>query len=281
MAEPEALAGRAVLVTGGTRGLGREMALALARAGADIAVTATQSGATLEDAAKQLSKDARGGRVLPVALDVTDPDACANGVHHALEVFGRLDALVNNAGLGMRQIAEDFTSKPTSFWETAPADWARIVDVNLNGAFNMARAAVPAMLERGWGRIINISTSGPTMIRRGYAPYGPSKAALEAASRIWAQDLDGTGVTVNLYLPGGAADTDLIPPAAPGHGARSGADGNLLPAAIMQRGIVWLCSPQSDGVTGQRFVARLWDDTRPPDDAARMARSGPSEPASP
>ena len=107
------------------------------------------------------------------------------------------------------------------------------------------------------------------MVRRGYSPYGPSKAALEAASRIWAQDLEGTGVTVNAYLPGGASDTDLIP----GGEGRAGADGNLLPASIMRRGIVWLCGPGSDGITGARYTARAWDEALPPEEAAAGARS--------
>jgi 3-oxoacyl-[acyl-carrier protein] reductase len=125
------------------------------------------------------------------------------------------------------------------------------------------------MMARGFGKIVNISTSAQTMVRRGYAPYGPTKAALEAASRIWAADLAGTGVDVNVYLPGGASDTDLIPPGP----ERKGADGMLLPAAIMRRGIGWLCADDSNGQTGGRYIARLWDAALPPDAAATGARS--------
>lgn len=168
----------------------------------------------------------------------------------------------------MRLISETFTTEPTRFWETDPGAWSRIVAVNLNGSFHMARAAVPGMIAQGGGKIVNISTSAQTMTRRGYAPYGPSKAALEAASLIWAQDLAGTGVSVNLYLPGGASDTALIP----GGAGRAGADGMLLPASMMRRGIVWLCGPASDGVTGERYVARFWDDGAPAAEAAAAAR---------
>ena len=143
---------------------------------------------------------------------------------------------------------------------------------NLDGAFHTAAAAARVMVARGGGKIVTVSTSAPTMVRRGYSPYGPAKAALEAASRIWAQDLEGTGVTVNVYLPGGASDTGLIP----GGPGRAGADGNLLPAAVMRRGIVWLCSAASDGMTGGRYVARLWDEALPPDEAAAGARDAPS-----
>ena len=183
--------------------------------------------------------------------------------------FGRIDALVNNAGVGMRLVSERFNTEPARFWRTDPQAWRAIIDINVNGAFYAAQAAAIAMIEQGYGKIINISTSAGTMVREGYSPYGPSKAALEAASRIWAQDLSGTGVDVNVYLPGGASDTDFIP----GGKGRTGADGNLLPASIMRRGIVWLCSSLSDGVSGRRFIARAWDSALPADQAAQGACS--------
>lgn len=262
-----AMAGRVALVTGASRGLGREMALELAAAGASLCLT----GAGPSDGLQQTAADARaaGGEAIALPADVADPAACAGAVAATLVRFGRIDALINNAGIGMRRVSETFNAIPTRFWETDPADWRAIIDANLNGAFNMARAAAAHMVAQGSGKIINISTSDQTMVRRGYAPYGPSKAGLEAASRIWAQDLDGTGVSVNVFLPGGAADTDLLPPSA----NKQGADGNLLPAAVMRRGIVWLCSPASDGVSGARFIARLWDPALPDREAAAGARS--------
>ena len=133
----------------------------------------------------------------------------------------------------------------------------------------MTRAAAPVMVARGFGKIINISTSAQTMVRKGYSPYGPSKAALEAASRIWAQDLEGTGVDVNVYLPGGAVDTDLLPKGS----VRRGADGMLLSPDIMKRGIRWLCADESNGRTRQRFIALFWDETLPANDVAEKARS--------
>ncbi|WP_102108645.1 SDR family NAD(P)-dependent oxidoreductase [Oceaniglobus roseus] len=244
------LAGRVVLITGASRGLGREMALELAAAGACLVLTGSRMSDDLRAVVASLDR----GRVLALAADVADPDAAARAVAQAEARFGRLDVLVNNAGRGMRLVSETFNTVPTRFWETEPAAWNAIVAANLNGAFHMARAAAPGMIERKFGKILNISTSVPTMIRRGYAPYGPSKAGLEAASRVWAQDLAGTGVDVNIYLPGGAADTDLLPPG-PG---KKGADGNLLPADIMRRGISWLCSDLSNGITGGRFIARAW-----------------------
>ena len=265
------LAGRVCLVTGGSRGLGLEMALELAGRGAAVCVTGAAPSPALEAAGEALR--ALGARAMAEPCDVADFAACEALAARVEAELGPVEVLVNNAGIGMRAISETFNTVPTKFWEADPQAWARIVQANLTGAFNMARAVVPGMVARGSGKVINVSTSDQTMVRRGYSPYGPSKAGLEAASRVWAQDLEGTGVTVNVYLPGGAADTDLLPPSAD----KKGADGNLLPAAIMRRGIGWLAGPGSDGVTGKRFIARLWDERLDPAEAAAAAASAPVE----
>ena len=88
--------------------------------------------------------------------------------------------------------------------------WREIIVTNVNGTFLMARSAAPHLVAAGWGRIVNITTSLPTMQRRANSPYGVSKAAIEAETLIWAKDLEGTGVTVNSLIPGGAADTDFV-----------------------------------------------------------------------
>ena len=261
------LAGRVCLVTGGSRGLGLEMALELAGRGAAVCVTGAAPSPALEAAGEALR--ALGARAMAEPCDVADFAACEALAARVEAELGPVEVLVNNAGIGMRAISETFNTVPTKFWEADPQAWGRIVQANLTGAFNMARAVVPGMVARGSGKVINVSTSDQTMVRRGYSPYGPSKAGLEAASRVWAQDLEGTGVTVNVYLPGGAADTDLLPPSAD----KKGADGNLLPAAIMRRGIGWLAGPGTDGVTGKRFIARLGDERLDPAAAAAAAAS--------
>jgi NAD(P)-dependent dehydrogenase (short-subunit alcohol dehydrogenase family) len=261
------LTGRPVIVTGGSRGLGREMVLALAAAGASLAVVGSRATSALDETVA--AANAGPGQAIGLVADVTDYAQCEAAVAATIAAFGRVDVLINNAGLGMRRVSETFNTKPTHFWETDPVAWREIVDINLNGAFNMARAAVPHMVAQGFGKLISISTSDQTMVRRGYSPYGPSKAGLEAASRVWAQDLIGTGVDVNVYLPGGAADTDLLPPSPD----KKGADGNLLPASIMRRMIGWLCADESNGISGARFIARLWDETLPASQAALLARS--------
>jgi NAD(P)-dependent dehydrogenase (short-subunit alcohol dehydrogenase family) len=130
--------------------------------------------------------------VLPLLTDVTQEDDCAEIVAAALERFGRLDILVNNAGRGVKYVSNEFLTEPTRFWEVTPETWRMVIDTNVNGPFMMARHAVPVMLKAGWGRIVNVSVSQGTMRRRGFSLYGPSKAALESETIIWAQDLDGT-----------------------------------------------------------------------------------------
>jgi 3-oxoacyl-[acyl-carrier protein] reductase len=235
--------------------------------GARVAVTGSRPSASLDETVALATAIAGPGRLLALVADVTDAAACEHALRAVLAQWGGLQVLVNNAGLGMRLVSETFNTAPVPFWQIEAEAWRRIIDTNINGAFLMARACATHMVAQGFGKLINVSTSDPTMVRKGYAPYGPSKAALEAASRVWAQDLQGTGVDVNVYLPGGAADTDLLPPSA----NKRGADGNLLPASIMRRGIGWLCSDASNGQSGGRYIARLWDETLPPDQAAAGA----------
>jgi NAD(P)-dependent dehydrogenase (short-subunit alcohol dehydrogenase family) len=121
------------------------------------------------------------------------------------------------------------------------------------------------MMRQGWGRIVNVTTSLGTMLHAGYPTYGPSKAALEALSAIMAKDLDGTGVTVNVLVPGGITNTPMI---ADNAGfARAG----MIQPEIMAPPLVWLVSDAAGNVTGRRFLAIRWDSTLPPEQAAEKA----------
>ena len=251
-------AGRVAIITGGGRGLGRAMVLGLADAGATVIATAAREPSELHRLAADATRPGAKDRIVPVLADVTREEDCAHCVNLALERFGRLDVLVNNAGRGMKYVSGNFMTQPTRFWETASETWRLVIDTNVVGPFLMARATVPAMLAAGWGRIINISINADTMRRPGFSPYGPSKAALESATIIWAQDLAGTGVTVNALLPGGPASTGMIPRGFPDH-LRS----TLLAPDVMVPPLLWLASPSSDGVTGRRFIAANWRGDHP------------------
>jgi len=241
------------IVTGGGRGLGRAMVLGLAQAGIHVVATAARERTEIEAVAEEVRQSCGESRVLPLVADVTQEDDCAEVVDAALKRFGRLDILVNNAGRGMKYVSDEFLTEPTSFWEVAPETWRLVIDTNVNGPFMMARHVVPVMLKAGWGRIVNVSVSQGTMRRRGFSPYGPSKAALESETIIWAQDLEGTGVTVNALLPGGATLTGMVPQTV-SEKARSA----LLDPSIMVPPLLWLVSPEADGMTGRRLVATKW-----------------------
>jgi NAD(P)-dependent dehydrogenase (short-subunit alcohol dehydrogenase family) len=269
MAATIRLDGRTAIVTGAARGLGQAMAAGLVRAGADV-IFADVDAAAATAAAQGAANGPGAGKALALACDITKEADCERAVAVAQKEFGALHVLVNNAGMGQIHLEESPRTKSLRFWESDPDIWQKIVHTNVNGAFLMARAAVLAMLAGGWGRIVNVTTSLATMQRRENSPYGVTKAAIEAETLIWAQELAGTGVTVNSLIPGGAADTGFVHASSRKELAALGR--TLLPPSVMVAPIVWLASPLSDGVTGARFVGKLWDEALPPNEAAAKAR---------
>ena len=258
------LKGKVVIVTGAGSGLGQAMALALAGDGADVLALDIDAGRAA-DTVRQAKAGGAGASVLAHGCDVRSVDACAAAVETAQRELGGLSGLVNCAGLGMAYLRPDaFATRPV-YWEADPQRWQDMMDVNVRGPFLLARAATPHLVAQKWGRIVNVTTSFNTMIRGGNMPYGQSKAALEAASCSWAEDHADTGVTVNILVPGGAADTRLVP-------ADSPFDRNtLIKPQVMMAPICWLMSEESNGVTGRRFVGKLWDPAKPWQDAVKAA----------
>jgi NAD(P)-dependent dehydrogenase (short-subunit alcohol dehydrogenase family) len=238
-----------VLVTGGTSGLGWAMAKALAQAGAQVAVTSRY----LERA--QATAAELGAGALGVELDVRDANSVSAAVDSAYGMLDGLDVLVNNAGIGMRTVNPQFMTEPQPFWEVPPAGFRDVLETKVTGTFLVTRAVVPRMLSAGGGRVVTISMSAQTMTRRGFIPYGPSGAAVEALARVMAADLAGTPVTANMLLPGGATATGMIP-----DDMRNELRANLLDPAIMGPPIVWLASPDAAGVHDERIVARDFGD---------------------
>lgn len=247
------LAGKVAVVTGGGRGIGRAIAEAYLQEDARVVVTAAREQVEIE---RLVEEDP--DKALAILADVTDPEDCERVASETVERFGKVDVLVNNAGRGMKYVSPDFLTEPTRFWETDPEVWKMVIDTNVNGPFLMARAVVPQMLEVGGGSIINISMNYETMKRRGFSPYGPSKAALESESIIWAQDLEGTGVRLNVLLPGGATETGMIPP-----GLSEEMRSRLLRPDIVAGPAVYLASDDSRGLTGHRLVATDWSPESP------------------
>ncbi|WP_323141943.1 SDR family NAD(P)-dependent oxidoreductase [Massilia phyllosphaerae] len=260
------LEGKVAIVTGGGRGLGHAMTLGLARAGASVVVSAARQSDEVRAVADAINAELGARRVLALQADVTQEADCRRLVDEAIAAFGGLHILVNNAGRGMKFVSPTFLTEPTRFWEVDADTWRTIVDTNVNGPFLMARAAVPHLLRQGWGRVINITMNHETMRRAGFSPYGPSKAALESETVIWAQDLAGTGVTVNGLLPGGATDTGMIPDGVP-DAVRS----QLLRPEVMVEPLLWLASDASAATTGARLNAARWDAALPAEQAAAAA----------
>jgi NAD(P)-dependent dehydrogenase (short-subunit alcohol dehydrogenase family) len=236
------LTGTRALITGGTSGIGLAMAAALAEAGATVLLTGRDAARAQEVAARL---PGAGG----LALDVRDEASVARAVDLAWSRLGRLDLLVNNAGIGMRTVNPRFMIHPQPFWQVSPDGFRAVIDTNLTGYFLVAREVAPRMLEAGGGRIVNISMNHSTMNRPGFVPYGPSRAGAEALSRIMAADLRGTPVTVNILLPGGATATGMLPAEHRPPGLQA------IDPAVMGPPIVWLASPAADGVHDERIVA--------------------------
>ena len=168
----------------------------------------------------------------------------------AYERLGGVDMLVSNAGIGMRSVNPGFLSDPQAFWEVSPGGFRDVVETKVTGSFLVARAIVPRMLAGAGGRIVCISMNEQTMTRRGFVPYGPAGAGVEALSRVMAADLAGTTVTVNILLPGGATATGMIP-----DDASPATRATLLDPAIMGPPIVWLASDEAQGVHDERIIA--------------------------
>jgi NAD(P)-dependent dehydrogenase (short-subunit alcohol dehydrogenase family) len=233
-----------VVVTGATSGLGRAMAGALIESSAAVAVTSRERSRADAVAAEL------GPRAVGIELDVRDEGSVHAGVDEVYERLGGVDMLVNNAGIGMRTVNPRFLSDPQPFWEVSPSGFRDVVETKLTGSFLVARAIVPRMLAAGGGRIVCISMNEQTMTRRGFVPYGPSGAGVEALARVMAADLEGTTVTVNILLRGGATATGMIPDDASPETRRT-----LLDPAVMGPPIVWLASEEAAGVRDERIVA--------------------------
>jgi NAD(P)-dependent dehydrogenase (short-subunit alcohol dehydrogenase family) len=264
MPQPD-LSGTVVIVTGAAGGLGSVMTLSLAEAGASVAAFDIESSKARMDALLTAARDRQcGARVRPFWCDIRDPASAAQAVAAAASAFGGLHGLVNNAGLGPMH-GRNLRDGAPKFYEIDLDVWRSRIDTNLTGAFIMAKTVAPIFVAQKRGKIVNVTTSYFTMTGGGLTPYAQAKAGLEAATASWSKDLAGSGVTVNALLPGGAANTPMVPPEVEPDRAK------LVQPEVMAAPIRWLMSRAADGVTGRRFIGKDWDPALEPGEAAQNA----------
>jgi 3-oxoacyl-[acyl-carrier protein] reductase len=225
---------RAALVTGSSKGIGRGIALALARAGYDVAIHYRSSRD--EAQAVKLEAESFGARAVTLKADVTKPDEAAALVHGALEAFGRLDALVNNVG--------NYVRKPLLDLEIE--EWHDMMDSNLSATFYTCRAAIPAMRRAGYGRIINIGYAGARnlLARPGIVPYAIAKTGVDLLTKAIAKSEIAHGITANVVAPG-VIENSVAKPITEIPAGRLGRIDELTGA------VLYFVSDEAEYVTGQ------------------------------
>ena len=248
---------RVVLVTGAAGGIGAAIARALIAAGHEVV-------AVDRDAAGLVRLGMISAHIYPLVADLAQVEPCREVVAAAAKRYGRIDAVINNAGIGVSSLRPDAELNLPGIAELTPEIWDRFFAVNVRAPMLLTQAALPHM--QGFGRVINNTTSFRTMLR--VLPYGATKSALESMSAIWAAELKERGITVNVLIPGGPTDTPFISDGAGWDRAK------MLRPAIMGPPACWLISDEAANHTGQRIIAANWETKLPgPEAAAKAGRA--------
>jgi 3-oxoacyl-[acyl-carrier protein] reductase len=251
------LKGRTAFITGGSRGLGEAIAQGFLEAGANVAICA-RSAKELDQTEQRLSEKFSGQRVKAFTLDVTDLSAVQECLATILKGFGDLHVLVSNAGI---------YGPMGSLWRTSAEEWDAALRINIQGSLYPIRAVIPHFLDKGYGKIIQISGGGATSPLPRITAYAASKAAIVRLAESVAQDLRGTGIDVNSIAPG-ALNTkmmeDLLKAGPELVGKeffskmKNASEQGGTPLEVGVRLAVFLASKESDGITG-RLISAPWD----------------------
>lgn len=254
---------KVAVVTGAAGGLGLAMAGALAAAGAHV-IAADIDGDRLSANISEIG-GAEGDQLTTVAVDLTQEEARERLINLTAEKHGRIDVLINNAGIGQDSIRKDYATNPLMPWDVPPENLMEFLTIHSVAPIRLASLAVPIMKSQQNGRLITVTTSISQMQRETFTAYGGAKAASEAYFSGLAKALAGTSITVNGLDPGNMADTRMVPD-------RPGLDRSKLVQPVeMGPPAVWLASDDADGVTGRHFEACKWDPTRPGADQVESA----------
>jgi len=232
------------VITGAARGMGQTIAVAYRREGAYLSLWDIDDQG-LKETAEEITPGGDDG-VLCLKTDVTRENEVDAAVNATLERFGRIDALVNSAALKMAAIVPREKRATYRFWEIDPDRWRRLLEVNLTGTFLCCRRIAEEMVRWRGGSIINMTTGDETKLRRGYSPYGASKAAVEVFSLAIAKELKPDRVRVNLLQPGGAVNL------------RGENDPGLLPYDVIVPAALFLASDESRDRYAEMIIASEW-----------------------
>jgi len=234
------LEGKVAIVTGGSRGMGRAIAAALAREGAEVVVCSRNLEANRETA-EQIKSE--GGSAHPFQVDVTDPDSVSALVKSVVEKFGRVDILVNNAGVTADNL----------LLRLKEADWDRVVDTNLKGTFNCIKAVARTMIKQRGGKIINMASVVGMVGNPGQANYCASKAGIIGLTKSVARELASRAITVNCVAPGliKTAMTDALTDKAKEEATKLIPLGRMGEPEDVAEVVKFLASPAADYITGE------------------------------